>query len=149
MFNQASILITGATGTLGSFLIEQLLLYADVKKIIIYSRGEYKQHLLRLKYPKSNYPNLEFKIGDIRDRERLIYCTKNVDVLIHAAAMKHIPICEENPDECIKTNVDGTKNVIIAAQENEIKKEDKIVLLGFKGPIITKVKAILTPHPMK
>jgi FlaA1/EpsC-like NDP-sugar epimerase len=123
MFSGKSILITGATGTLGSHLIERLLSQeSDIKKIIIFSRGEHKQHLLRLRFPKSDYPNIEFKIGDIRDSERLTDCSKGVDVIIHAAAMKHIPICEENPGECVKTNVDGTKNVIKAVHDNNNKK---------------------------
>lgn len=118
-----SIFITGGTGTLGSHLIEQFSInFPELEKMTIYSRGEYKQHCLRQKLSKQNFPKLEFKIGDIRDYDRLAHCSKGADIIIHATAMKHIPICEENPEECIKSNVDGTKNIIKVAQENEIKK---------------------------
>ena len=89
--------------------------YPHVKKIIIYSRGELKQYDMQQKYPHSQYPQLRFFIGDVRDLERLTRACEGVDVIIHAAAIKQVDTAEYNPDECIKTNVNGAQNVIKAA----------------------------------
>lgn len=122
MLNHQSIFITGGTGTLGSaFLHKVLSTYPQVSTVTIYSRDEMKQYELRRKYPSATYPMIRWVIGDIRDQERLHDKMKGADVVIHAAAMKHIPICEENPEECLKTNVTGTKNVIHAALDNSVK----------------------------
>ncbi|MEP2026686.1 MAG: polysaccharide biosynthesis protein [Reichenbachiella sp.] len=123
MLNHQSIFITGGTGTLGRAFIERALSkFPKLKTITIYSRDEMKQYELRRQYPSTKFPMIQWVIGDIRDAERLSEKMKSADLVIHTAAMKHIPICEENPEECLKTNVEGTKNVIHAALENEIKK---------------------------
>jgi FlaA1/EpsC-like NDP-sugar epimerase len=123
MKNLNSIFITGGTGTLGSLIIERVLKdYPNVKNITIYSRDEMKQYEMRRRYPANLYPVLKWIIGDVRDAERLESNMSEVDLVIHAAAMKHILICEENPEECLKTNVQGTKNVIAAAKTNKVPK---------------------------
>lgn len=123
MLNNQSIFITGGTGTLGQAFIKKALAeYPNIREITIYSRDEMKQYELRRTYPSASFPHMKWVIGDIRDAERLSEKMKGADIVIHAAAMKHIPICEENPEECLKTNVEGTKNVIHAALENGVKK---------------------------
>jgi len=122
MFNNKIILITGGTGTLGRALTKYFFdNHKDLKKLIIYSRDEQKQFLMSQEYPKSKFPNIRFLIGDVRDKERLSRAFKDVDFVIHTAAMKHVHIAEYNPDECIKTNVGGAQNVIYAALENSVK----------------------------
>ena len=105
-----TILITGATGTLGNAIIKELLQNYKPKQIIVFSRDEYKQYKMKQNLPK-NAP-IKFIIGDIRDEARVNNVLKNVDVVIHTAAMKHVSICEENKDEAIKTNFFGTLNLI-------------------------------------
>jgi UDP-N-acetylglucosamine 4,6-dehydratase (inverting) len=115
-------LITGGTGSFGKKFIETILRdYPEVKRIVIYSRDELKQFELKQKYPESEYPQLRFFIGDVRDGERLKRACENVDVIIHAAAIKQVDTAEYNPDECIKTNVTGAQNVINAALAMGIK----------------------------
>ena len=116
MLNNKTVLITGGTGSFGNKFIETILArYPDVKKIIIYSRDELKQSLIKQKYPSYDYPQLRFFIGDVRDKERLTQACEGVDVIIHAAAIKQVDTAEYNPTECIRTNVDGAENVIHAA----------------------------------
>ncbi|WP_448546851.1 UDP-N-acetylglucosamine 4,6-dehydratase (inverting) [Thalassotalea fusca] len=116
MLNNKTVLITGGTGSFGKKFIETILeRYPDVKKIIIYSRDELKQSIIKQKYPHNEYPYLRFFIGDVRDRERLMQACEGVDVIIHAAAIKQVDTAEYNPTECIRTNVDGAENVIAAA----------------------------------
>ena len=88
--------------------------YPTIKRLVIFSRDEQKQYQMALDYPHDQYPMIRFFIGDVRDKERLIRAMKGIDYVIHAAAMKHVPIAEYNPDECIKTNVYGAQNVIDA-----------------------------------
>jgi UDP-N-acetylglucosamine 4,6-dehydratase (inverting) len=115
MLNNKSILITGGTGSLVKALTSHILKkYPKVKKLIIYSRDEQKQFQMAQDYPPTIYPNIRFFIGDVRDKERLIRAMQGVDFVIHAAAMKHVPIAEYNPDECVKTNIGGAQNVIDA-----------------------------------
>ncbi len=116
MLNNKVVLITGGTGSFGKQFIATILeRYSDVKKIIIYSRDELKQSLIRQQYPANDYPQLRFFIGDVRDKDRLTQATEGVDVIIHAAAIKQVDTAEYNPTECIRTNVDGAENVIHAA----------------------------------
>jgi len=118
-FKDKVILITGGTGTIGSELVEQLLAFHP-KQIRILSREEGKQYELleRLKSPK----NLRLLIGDIRDRDRIEYAFKEVDIVLHAAAMKQVPLCEYNPFEAVKTNIIGSQNLIDASIKNQVKK---------------------------
>ncbi|MCW8328226.1 UDP-N-acetylglucosamine 4,6-dehydratase (inverting) [Photobacterium sp. SDRW27] len=116
MLNNKTVLITGGTGSFGKQFIKTILeRYSDVKKIIIYSRDELKQSVIKQQYPAYDYPQLRFFIGDVRDRERLKQACEGVDVIIHAAAIKQVDTAEYNPTECIRTNVDGAENVIHAA----------------------------------
>ena len=116
MLNGKSVLITGGSGSFGKKFVEVILRdYPGVKKIIIYSRGELKQFLMKQIWPGREYPQLRYFIGDVRDKERLMRACEGVDVIIHAAAMKQVDTAEYNPDECIKTNVNGAQNVIDAA----------------------------------
>ncbi len=116
MLNNKTVLITGGTGSFGKKFIETILdRYPKVKKIIIYSRDELKQSLIRQKYPANDFRQLRFFIGDVRDKERLTQACEGVDVIIHAAAIKQVDTAEYNPTECIRTNVDGAENVIHAA----------------------------------
>lgn len=119
-----SILITGGTGSLGQALVKHILetRKEEIGKIIIFSRDEQKQYQMALEYPESKYPQLRFFIGDVRDLSRLQMAFKGVDYVIHAAAMKHVPIAEYNPMECIKTNINGAENVIQAALDCGVKK---------------------------
>lgn len=116
MLNGKTVLITGGTGSFGNKFVETILRdYPQVKKIVIYSRGELKQYNMKQKYPEKDYPMLRYLIGDVRDGERLKRACEGVDVIIHAAAIKQVDTAEYNPRECIKTNVDGAVNVINAA----------------------------------
>jgi len=116
MLNNKVVLITGGTGSFGKKFVEVILRdYPQVKKIVIFSRGELKQYDMQQKYPRHQYPQLRFFIGDVRDYERLKMACEGVDVIIHAAAIKQVDTAEYNPDECIKTNVNGAQNVIRAA----------------------------------
>ncbi len=123
MLNNKSILITGGTGSLGKALTFHLLKkYPQIKRLVIFSRDEQKQFQMAQEYPESKYPQIRFFIGDVRDRERLIRAFKGVDYVIHAAAMKHVPIAEYNPDECIKTNINGAQNVIDACFQTTVQR---------------------------
>ncbi|MFY0607983.1 MAG: SDR family NAD(P)-dependent oxidoreductase [Cyclobacteriaceae bacterium] len=113
------ILITGGAGYLGSYLTKQFS--SNGAKVIVYSRDELKHFNLKMQLGDLA-SNVEFVIGDVRDRERLIEATKSVDIIIHAAALKQVSTCEHNPKECYKTNVTGTENVIAASQTNGVAK---------------------------
>ena len=119
MFNNKSILITGGTGSFGKKYTDILLKNYKPKKIIIYSRDELKQYEMAQKY---NDKCMRYFIGDVRDKERLKKAMDGVDYVIHAAALKHVPIAEYNPMECIKTNINGAENVIDASIEKGVKK---------------------------
>lgn len=121
--NNKSVLITGGTGSLGRALTKHIISkYPKIRRLIIFSRDEQKQYRMAQQYPGSEYPQIRFFIGDVRDQNRLLRAFKDVDYVIHAAAMKHIPISEYNPDECIKTNVGGAQNVIKASLETNVKR---------------------------
>ncbi|MDX9961032.1 MAG: UDP-N-acetylglucosamine 4,6-dehydratase (inverting) [Aliarcobacter sp.] len=119
MFNGKNILITGGTGSFGKKYTEILLKKYKPNKIIIYSRDELKQYEMSQKY---NANCMRYFIGDVRDAKRLEDAMQDVDYVIHAAALKHVPIAEYNPMECIKTNINGAQNVIQAAIKNEVRK---------------------------
>jgi len=120
--NGKSILITGGSGSLGKHLTKNILeQFPQVLRLVIFSRDEQKQFEMEQEFPKSKYPAIRYFIGDVRDFDRLKKAFKYIDFVIHAAAMKHVPIAEYNPMECVKTNVLGAENVINAALETEVK----------------------------
>lgn len=122
MLKDKTILITGGTGSLGKEIVKSIFSeHENVKKVIIYSRDEQKQYEMAKEWPVSKYPKIRFFIGDVRDRDRLSRALEGVDVIIHAAAMKHVDIAEYNPDECIKTNIGGAENVIHAALNKNVR----------------------------
>ncbi|MGG7035235.1 MAG: UDP-N-acetylglucosamine 4,6-dehydratase (inverting) [Flavobacterium sp.] len=121
MLDNKTILITGGTGSLGKALTAHILTqFPEVKKLIIFSRDEQKQFQMAQEYPLSQYPQIRFLLGDVRDEARLVRAFQGVDYVIHAAAMKHVHLAEYNPDECIKTNIGGAQNVIHAALQTNV-----------------------------
>ena len=119
MFNNKSILITGGTGSFGKHFITSLLKTYTPKRLIIYSRDELKQFEMQQSF---DHPCMRYFLGDVRDKERLKAGTRDVDLVIHAAALKQVPAAEYNPNECIKTNINGAQNVIDACIENRVEK---------------------------
>lgn len=113
MLKDKTILITGGTGSFGNYFTQYVLKHYQPKKIIIYSRDEYKQFVMRNKFKDEKA--LRFFVGDVRDKDRLMRACNSVDFIVHAAAMKQVPACEYNPIEAIKTNINGAINVIDAA----------------------------------
>lgn len=120
--NDKSILITGGTGSFGKKFVETVLATSKPRRIIIFSRDELKQYEMAQVFSQQKYPCMRYFIGDVRDADRLKMAARGVDVIIHAAALKHVPIAEYNPMECIRTNVNGAENVVYAALENGVKK---------------------------
>ncbi|OUL34766.1 UDP-N-acetylglucosamine 4,6-dehydratase (inverting) [Nostoc sp. T09] len=119
MFNSKTILITGGTGSFGKQFVKTILSRYQPQKVIVYSRDELKQYEMAQEF---NAPVMRYFIGDVRDRDRLSMAMRNVDYVVHAAALKHIPAAEYNPMECIKTNIHGANNVIDVAIEQEVEK---------------------------
>ncbi len=116
-------MITGGTGSLGKALTNYLFAHhPEIKRLVIYSRDEQKQFAMAQEYPVDRYPQIRFFIGDVRDRDRLIRAMKGIDYVVHAAAMKHVPIAEYNPDECVKTNITGAQNVIDACLDSSVER---------------------------
>ena len=124
MLNDKVVLITGGTGSFGQQFIDMTLKRFKPRKLIVYSRDEYKQDLLHQKIDEK-YPQnkcMRYFIGDVRDKERLYRAFSGVDYVVHAAAMKQVPTCEYNPFEAVKTNIHGAQNVIDAAIDCDVKK---------------------------
>jgi len=119
MFNNKIILLTGGTGSWGTELVTQLLNENNPKEIRIYSRGEEKQCVMRRKFNGNS--KLKFIIGDVRNIDRLDSALKEVDIVFHLAALKHIPVCEENPSEAVLTNIIGTQNIVQSSIKNNVK----------------------------
>lgn len=119
MFNDQSILITGASGSFGRACIRVILKKYRPKRLIVFSRDELKQFEMQAEFSD---PAMRFFLGDVRDESRLSQAMRGVDYVIHAAALKQVPAAEYNPMECIKTNIHGAQNVIKAAIDNEVKK---------------------------
>ena len=118
---QKNILITGGTGSLGKALTKRILeKYPNIKKLIIFSRDEQKQFHMAQEFSEKVFPQIRYLLGDVRDQERLIRAFNGIDIVIHAAAMKHVHLAEYNPDECIKTNIGGAQNVIHAALQTKV-----------------------------
>lgn len=123
MLNGKSVLITGGTGSFGKMFTKLILeMYPDVKRLVILSRDEQKHYQMGMEYPEDKYPALRYFIGDVRDESRLISAFEGVDIIIHAAAMKHVHLAEYNPMECVKTNILGAENVINAALKCGVKR---------------------------
>ena len=111
----ATILITGGTGSFGKAFVQTVAAEFKPKKLIVFSRDELKQYEMAQAFPAERFPMLRWFIGDVRDPARLEQAMRGVDIVIHAAALKHVPIAEYNPFECVKTNVMGAENVVNAA----------------------------------
>ena len=121
--NKKNILVTGGTGSFGSFFVKTVLKFSKPKRLVIFSRDEFKQS--ELKKELINYPNndcLRFFIGDVRNVDRLKFSCRDIEILIHAAALKQIDTAEYNPFECIETNIRGAENVVRASISSSIKK---------------------------
>lgn len=122
MLNNKSILITGGTGTFGRIFLKQILKkYKKIKRLVILSRDEFKQSELSEIYPAKKFPFIRFYLGDIRDKERLKLALDQIEIVIHAAALKQVPRAEFNPTEYIKTNIIGANNLIEACLETKVK----------------------------
>lgn len=123
MLNDKTILITGGTGSFGKKCLKMIFERYNPKKVIIYSRDEFKQYNMKAEMADQvDMSRVRFFIGDVRDKERLMRAFHGVDYVIHAAAMKQVPTCEYNPMEAIKTNIHGAQNVIDAALDRGVKK---------------------------
>jgi UDP-N-acetylglucosamine 4,6-dehydratase (inverting) len=122
MLNGKSILVTGGTGSFGKKFIQTVFnKYPDVKRVVVFSRDELKQYEMAQLYPEKDYPQIRFFIGDVRDADRVKRACENIDIIVHAAALKHVPIAEYNPMECINTNIIGAENIVRASLDNGIK----------------------------
>ncbi|MBN2044447.1 MAG: UDP-N-acetylglucosamine 4,6-dehydratase (inverting) [Anaerolineales bacterium] len=119
-WTKSTVMVTGGTGSFGKKFIKSMLEKQLAEKVIVFSRDELKQHEMRM--AGFDTPNLRYFIGDVRDQERLRRAMQGVDVVVHAAALKQVPACEYNPKEAIKTNINGTSNVVEAALDAGVKK---------------------------
>ena len=119
-WREASVLVTGGTGSFGNKFVEIMLQKYHPKRLVIFSRDELKQSEMKARF--NDHPSLRFFIGDVRDRDRLERAMHGVTVVVHAAALKQIPACEYNPFEAIQTNINGTKNVIDAAIDQGVER---------------------------
>ncbi len=118
-----SYLITGGTGSFGTAFIKKLLSSKiKIQRLVIFSRDELKQSVMQEKYPKNKYPFIRFFLGDIRDLDRLSFATRNIENIVHAAALKQVPAAEYNPFEAVKTNIIGAQNLILASINNNVRK---------------------------
>ena len=120
--SKSKILITGGTGSFGKAFLKRLFQqYPDIKRVVIFSRDELKQWELQQHYPINDFPQLRFFLGDIRDKDRLTRALEDIDLVVHAAALKQVPSAEYNPSEFVKTNILGAHNLIEAAFSSEVK----------------------------
>ena len=121
--NNASILITGGTGSFGKAFVKTVLArYPNVKRLVIFSRDELKQFEMAQQFSQAQYPAIRYFIGDVRDEQRLRRALEGIDIVVHAAALKQVPTAEYNPFECIKTNVLGAQNIIEACLDGKVKR---------------------------
>lgn len=134
IFKDKKILVTGGTGSIGSEIVRRVLQYGP-EVVRILSRDETKQ--FEMKQEIGHFENVRFLIGDVRDKDRLNRAFEDIDIVFHAAAMKHVPACEYNPFEAVKTNVVGTQNVIDAALDNSVEKVIAISTDKAASPINT------------
>ncbi|WP_078120704.1 UDP-N-acetylglucosamine 4,6-dehydratase (inverting) [Thiosocius teredinicola] len=119
MFDDRAILVTGGTGSFGQAFVKTLLDNYSPRRVVVFSRDELKQYEMNQKFAG---PMMRYFIGDVRDAERLAQAMRDIDFVVHAAALKHVPAAEYNPMECIKTNIHGAQNVIEAALQNNVEK---------------------------
>ncbi len=119
MFNGKSILVTGGTGSFGKKFIQTILEKYQPNRLIVFSRDELKQYEMAQTF---NQPCMRYFIGDVRDEDRLTMAMQGVEYVVHAAALKHVPVCEYNPFEAVKTNILGGQNIVKAALKNKVKK---------------------------
>lgn len=120
--NNRNVLITGGTGSFGQAFVRKVLANFNPHKLIVFSRDELKQYEMAQAFPDTTYPCMRYFIGDVRDADRLEMAMRDVDTVIHAAALKHVPAAEYNPFECIRTNVHGAENVVKAAIRSGVRK---------------------------
>ncbi len=121
--SSSRLLLTGGTGSFGKYFLEKILnKFPSIERIVIYSRDELKQWELQQKYPPSQYPQIRFFIGDVRDKERLKRALEGIDIVIHAAALKQVSTAEYNPMEFVRTNVIGAENLIQASLDTSVKR---------------------------
>ena len=120
-FDNKSVLVTGGTGSFGKRFIKNLLTRSKVRRVVIYSRDEFKQYEMQQQFSDS-LSVLRFFIGDVRDGQRLQLAARETDIIVHSAALKHVPAAEYNPFECIRTNIIGAENVVHAALNNGVEK---------------------------
>lgn len=120
MFNNKNVVVTGGTGSFGNKFIKVFLKKFNPKKLIVYSRDELKQYEMKMLFRE--YKCLRFFLGDVRDKDRLRFALREVDYVIHAAALKQVDTAEYNPIECLKTNINGAENIIDACLHNKVKK---------------------------
>ena len=120
--NEKSVLITGGTGSFGKHFVKTVVARYKPRRVVIFSRDELKQLEMAQEFSQKDYPFMRYFIGDVRDRDRLDLALRDVDYVIHAAAMKQVPTAEYNPFECIRTNVFGAENLVYAALRRNVKK---------------------------
>ncbi len=120
--NGKTVLVTGGTGSFGKAFISQVIAEFKPKRLIVFSRDELKQFEMAQQFPQDKYPFMRFFIGDVRSRDRLEMAMRDVDYVVHAAAMKQVPIAEYNPLECVHTNILGAENIVHAALARGVKK---------------------------
>ncbi len=123
MLKGLSVLVTGGTGSFGRKFVETVLhLHPDMDRLVVYSRDELKQYEMSHRFPIERYRQMRYFIGDVRDRDRLYRALEGIDIVVHAAALKHVPACEYNPFEAVKTNILGAQNVIETAIDRGVKR---------------------------
>ena len=120
--NDKAILVTGGTGSFGQAFVQRVIETSMPRRLIVFSRDELKQYEMAKRFPEAKYPFMRYFIGDVRDLSRLEMAMRGVDIVVHAAAMKHVGAAEYNPFECIRTNVHGAENIVTASIKAGVKK---------------------------
>ena len=122
MLNDKHVLITGGTGSFGRAFVKKVLETENPARLVIFSRDELKQSEMQQEFPESAFPAIRYFIGDVRDESRLATAMRNIEIVVHAAALKQVTTAEYNPFECIKTNIHGAENVVNAALRADVRK---------------------------
>ena len=120
--NEKAVLVTGGTGSFGKHFVKLVIEHYKPRRLVIFSRDELKQYEMQQLFPMEQYPFMRYFIGDVRDRDRLELAMRDIDYVIHAAALKQVPTAEYNPFECIRTNVFGAENLVYAALRRNVRK---------------------------